>query len=142
MPNLSPLEMHAWQGFLHTHAAIWKALDAALAEDELSMPAYELLHTLQEAGDAGLRMTELAKTLRFSSGGLTRLVDKLERRGTVERRRCPVDGRGFEAVLTPTGKRELRRVHAKHVRQVRSHFLDRLDPTDLEALTRIWAKLA
>jgi len=134
--------MHAWQGFLHTHAAIWKALDAALAEDELSMPAYELLHTLQEAGDAGLRMTELAKTLRFSSGGLTRLVDKLERRGMVERRRCPVDGRGFEAVLTPAGKRELRRVHAKHVRQVRSHFLDRLDPTDLEALTRIWAKLA
>lgn len=142
MPNLSPTEMRAWRGFLHTHSAIWKDLDTALAEDDLSMPAYELLLTLQEAGDAGMRMTELARTLRFSGGGLTRLVDKLERRGSVERRRCPIDGRGFEAVLTPAGKRELRRVHAKHVRQVRAHFLDRLDPTDLEALTRVWTKLA
>ncbi len=142
MPNLSPMERRAWRGFLDTHAEIWKRLDALLAQDDLNMPAYELLFTLQEAGDAGMRMTELARTLRFSGGGLTRLFDKLERRGSVERRPCPIDGRGFEAVLTPAGKRELRRVHAKHVRQVRAQFLDRLEPDDLEALARVWSKLA
>ena len=142
MPNLSPTEMRAWRGFLHTHAEIWKNLDDALVEDALSMAAYELLLTLQEAGGAGMRMTELARTLRFSSGGLTRLVDKLERHGFVERRRCPDDGRGFEALLTPAGKRNLRRVHAKHLRQVRARFFDRLQATDLEALARVWTKLA
>ncbi len=142
MPNLSPLEREAWRGFLHTHAAVWKALDAELAKDDLSMPAYELLLTLQEAGDGGVRMSDLARTLRFSGGGLTRLVDRLERQGYVARRRCPEDGRGFDAVLTPSGERDLRRVHARHVRHVRTHVLDLLDDDDLRAMARVWAKVA
>lgn len=143
MLSLDDTEKRAWRGFLHAHDALWKALDAELAKDDLNLPAYELLTTLQEAGQrrGGVRMTDLARTLRFSGGGLTRLADKLERQGFLERRRCPEDGRGFEAVLTEGGARRLRRVHAKHLREVRRRFLDKLSPDELTLLADLWERL-
>jgi DNA-binding MarR family transcriptional regulator len=139
MLSLNDTEKRAWRGFLHAHDALWKALEAELAKDGLNLPAYELLTTLQETG--GMRMTDLARTLRFSGGGLTRLADKLERQGFLERRRCPEDGRGFEAVLTESGARRLRRVHAKHLREVRRRFLDKLSPAELTLLADLWERL-
>lgn len=142
MPQLSDTEMQAWRGFLHTHDALWKTLDSALAREfGLSLPAYELLLTLEEAGEAGLRMTELARSLRFSGGGLTRLVDRLQQAGLLQRRRCQADGRGFEVLLTPGGRQLLKRVHARHLRAVRRHFLDRLTREEQASLAAIWQRL-
>ncbi len=142
MSRLSNTELRAWRGFLHTHDDLWKALDARLANDfELSLPGYELLLALEEAGDGGLRMAELAKRLRFSAGGLTRLVDKLQGKGLAERRKCEADGRGFDVHLTAAGRRHLRRVHVKHLEAVRALFLDKLTPGEQAALAEIWDKL-
>ncbi|PNY81158.1 MarR family winged helix-turn-helix transcriptional regulator [Deinococcus koreensis] len=140
MLNLTPTEKQAWRGFLHTHDSLWKALDAELGKDELNLPAYELLTTLQDTGLSGMRMTELARSLRFSGGGLTRLADKLQRQGLIGRRRCPEDGRGWEVYLTSVGEEKLRRIHARHLREVRSRFLDRLSPQETELLAGIWRR--
>lgn len=140
MPNFTDVEMRAWRGFLHTHDTVFRALDSDLAEDGLNLPAYELLVTLQEAGPDGVRMADLARALRFSGGGLTRLADRLERQGLIERRRCPHDGRGFEARLTSSGSSKLKRVHVKHLRQVRARFLDRLSTAEAETLAAVWSK--
>ena len=48
-------------------------------------------------------MGELAERLLLSRSGITRLVDRLQRQGLVERHRCSDDGRGFFAVLTDAG---------------------------------------
>lgn len=140
--KLSNTELRAWRGFLHTHDDLWKALDARLASAfDLSIPGYELLLALEEAGGGGVRMAELAKRLRFSAGGLTRLVDKLQDAGLTERRKCEVDGRGFYVHLTLAGRRHLRRVHVKHLEAVRALFLDKLTPGEQAALAEIWDKL-
>jgi DNA-binding MarR family transcriptional regulator len=139
MLKLSETERLAWHGFLVTHDALWKALEAELARDDLNLPAYELLNTLQEAG-GGVRMSELAHKLRFSGGGLTRLAERLERQDFITRRRCPDDGRGFEAVLTEAGKQRLKRVDAKHLREVRMRFLDKLSPDEITLLADIWQR--
>lgn len=142
MPQLSDTELRAWRGFLHTHDTLWKTLDTDLAREfDLSLPAYELLLSLEDAGETGIRMTDLARSLRFSGGGLTRLVDRLQQGGLLERRRCATDGRGFEAVLTPEGRRLLKRVHVKHLQAVRALFLDRLTPEEQATLAAIWDKL-
>ncbi|SEJ51268.1 DNA-binding transcriptional regulator, MarR family [Deinococcus reticulitermitis] len=141
MLTLSPPEQLAWRGFLHAHDALWKALERGLEADGLNLPAYELLTTLEEAGEGGMRMSDLAARLRFSGGGLTRLVDRLEGAGFVQRRRCEADGRGFEVTLTPEGRSRLRRVHARHLREVRALFLSRLTPQEIEVLGQVWKKL-
>jgi DNA-binding MarR family transcriptional regulator len=87
-------------------------------------------------------MTQLARTLGFSGGGLTRLADKLLQEGYLERRRCDADGRGYAALLTPAGRVKLKRVHVKHLRAVRSLFLSRLTGDEQNALAAIWQKLA
>lgn len=141
MPNLTTTEMNAWRGLLDTHSTLTRALDAELAADGLSLIEYSVLVRVQEAGRAGIRMTELAIHLGLSGGGLTRLADRLEKKGFLARRRCSVDGRGLEALLTDEGKKKLKRVHVRHLRAVRLSFVDRLTHTDIESLAAIWPKL-
>ena len=107
----------------------------------LTLTAYEVLLLLEEAGPDGMRMTQLAESLGFSGGGLTRLADKLQQEGYLERRRCDADGRGFEALLTPAGRVKLKRVHVKHLRAVRQLYLSRLTTEEQTLLAGIWAKL-
>src|SRR5579875_1222067 len=98
--KLSDLEDAAWRGFLLTHDRLWRALEAGLAPLNVSMAEYSVLALLGEAGPNGLRMSDLAARRLMSTGGFTRLADRLEQRGLIERRRSTVDGRGSEAVLT------------------------------------------
>ena len=50
-----------------------------------------------------MRMAELAEQLVFTRSGITRLIERLERRGYVERRECSDDARGVNALLTEQG---------------------------------------
>jgi len=140
-PRLSELEHEAWQGFLYTHDHVWREIEAGLAPLNVSMAEYSVLALLGEAGRNGMRMSELARRRLMSTGGFTRLADRLERRGLIERRQAADDARGFVAVLTPEGRNVLRRAWRQQYADLRRLFLDRLDDDDLRHLARIWAKL-
>ena len=71
----------------------------ALAVD-LPLTSYEVLINLQAAPGRRRRMAELADGVLLSRSGTTRLVDRLERDGLLERDVCDSDGRGCFAVLT------------------------------------------
>ncbi|TDC69211.1 MarR family transcriptional regulator [Actinomadura sp. GC306] len=105
------------------------------------MAEYSVLSLLGRAGRSGMRMSELARDRLMSTGGLTRLADRLERRGLIERRRAAGDGRGYVAVLTADGRNLLRKAWKQQHADVRRLFLDRLDDDDLRDLTRIWSRL-
>jgi DNA-binding MarR family transcriptional regulator len=140
--NLSALEDAAWRGFLLTHDRLWRALEAGLATLDVSMAEYSVMALLGEAGPSGMRMSELAERRLMSSGGFTRLADRLERRGLIVRRPSAADGRGSEAVLTKAGRALLRRAWRKQYAQLRELFFDRMDENDLTKLADIWARLS
>jgi DNA-binding MarR family transcriptional regulator len=100
-----------------------------------------VLVQLASAPDHMLRMSELAEAVLLTRSGLTRLVDRLERRGLVERRKCRSDARGFFAVLTDDGLRRLEEVLPTHLAGVRRLFLDRLEPDELERLAATWKRV-
>ena len=81
-------------------------------------------------------MSELAEQLLLSRSGITRLADRLERQGLIERQRCPEDGRGLFAHLTPAGEAKLAGARPTHLAGVRRHFLDRLSWTS----SATWAR--
>jgi DNA-binding MarR family transcriptional regulator len=139
--NLSAPEDAAWRGFLLTHDRLWRALEAGLATLDVSMAEYSVLALLGEAGASGMRMSEIAERRLMSSGGFTRLADRLERRGLIVRRPSAADGRGSEAVLTKEGRALLRKAWRKQHAQLRELFFDRLDENDLAALADIWTRL-
>ena len=126
---LAPAELRAWRGMLRAHAALAKALDAQLeAAHGLQLSSYEVLMYLADAEDERMRMCDLASSILLSRSGLTRLVDRLQREGLLERVACSDDARGQFAKLTPAGREKLRAARATHLAGVRAMFLDLFTP--------------
>ena len=142
-PSPDPDSLAVWRAYLRGHATVTRALEAELiAEQRLSLAAYDVLVQLADAPEHRLRMTELADAVLLSRSGLTRLVDRLERVGLVSRSRVREDGRGVAATLTERGVERLRRASRTHQDGVMRHFGDRLDESDLAQLRRISQRLA
>jgi DNA-binding MarR family transcriptional regulator len=139
---LSEQELRAWRGLLRVHASLVKALDAELeADHRLAVTTYEVLLYLSEAPGGQMRMHDLASRVLLSRSGLTRLVDRLERDGLLERKTCESDARGAFAVLTPRGRDKLTAARHTHLEGVRRHFLEHLSDSELDALGDIWARV-
>lgn len=130
--KLTDAEMAAWQALLHAHEQVTRKLDAELrAEHRLGMSEYDVLLRLARAPERKLRMTELAERIMFSASGLTRVVDRLESEGLVERRRDADDARVVHAGLTGKGRETLRAAARTHLRGIRQHFTGRLSQSQL-----------
>ena len=133
---LSEPELRAWKALIDVTTGVMATLDVELrAEHGLSIGEYEVLARISEAPEHFLRMTDLAAQLKLSPSGITRRIDGLVRDGLVERRPCPSDRRGSNAVLTEKGMRRLREAAPTHVRGVRSHFVDQLSERQLANLS-------
>ena len=127
----------AWSTFLRAHARVRRELEHELeAEQDLSLADYDLLHELAVADGRRLRMSELADRLALSRSGATRLVDRLEAAGLVDRHACATDRRGYWAIVTDAGIGRLRAATPTHVRGVCAYFINRIPPAELEQLQR------
>jgi DNA-binding MarR family transcriptional regulator len=136
-------QLSAWRSFLRAHATVIRVLESELvAEQDLSLAAYDVLVQLAEAPERRLRMTELADAVLLSRSGVTRLVDRMESAGLVLRCRVASDGRGVAAQLTEAGLSRLRVASRTHLAGVLRHFVARLTEDDLAALERISRRLA
>src|SRR5580765_3066627 len=138
---LSDCETAAWMAFISTVEPLRAALDADLQPHGLTLGDYEVLAFLSDSDDHRLRMTELAGRLRLSPSGLTRRIDGLVRQGYVERVSCPSDRRVAYASLTDAGYERLKEVAPLHVASVRRHFLDGLDPEQMEVVAAVFCAI-
>jgi DNA-binding MarR family transcriptional regulator len=139
---LSPRELRAWRGLLRVHATMVKALDAELERAHgLSVTSYEVLLYLNDSPGGRLRMHDLATSVLLSRSGLTRLADRLEREGLIERRACEADARGSFAVITEAGREKLATARPTHLDGVRRHFLSHLTPEEQDALGDTWERV-
>ena len=140
--ELAPEELAAWRGLLRVHSALVKALDAELiAGHALPLTSYEVLINLQAAPGRKRRMAELADGVLLSRSGMTRLVDRLERDGLLERDQCTDDGRGTYAVLTDKGEALLHDARRTHLDGVRERFLRHFEPDELRTLAELWNRV-
>ncbi|HEX2753950.1 MAG TPA: MarR family winged helix-turn-helix transcriptional regulator [Candidatus Limnocylindrales bacterium] len=133
----------AWRSFLTAHARITRRLDEELqVAHGLSLAEYDALLQIAHAPGRRVRMNVLAERVILSRSGITRLVDRLEAAGSVERAACTTDARGQEAVLTPLGLERLRSAATTHLDGVRRYFLGRLDAADLAGLEASLGRVA
>jgi DNA-binding MarR family transcriptional regulator len=136
----SEAEFGAWRGLLRLHAAVTGELQGELAEEHgISLAEYGVLITLVTEPD-GLRMADLAARRLITPSGISRVVDKLERRGLVARNEDPADRRGFLTVLTEKGVRKLREAQVTHHARVRERYLERLSEREQKTLGRLLEK--
>jgi DNA-binding MarR family transcriptional regulator len=133
----------AWIGLLETHRRLSRELDAELeARHGLSVSGLELLGRLARAGERPLRLSELAEQAGLSLSRVSRIFERLERRGLVARHACPTDGRAVHARITPEGLGLLRRAQATHFAGVEERFFRYLSQEEIAALARVFARFA
>ena len=139
---LNAAEMKAWRRYIIASRRLLEALDDDLAAHDISMSDYEVLAQLSEAPDRRMRMSELAEVAMISRSRLSHRIKVMEKAGWVKREACPIDKRGYFAVMTPKGWKAIVAAAPDHVASVRVRFLDALDKGDQKVLAEIFEKVA
>jgi DNA-binding MarR family transcriptional regulator len=95
----------AWRDLAASYAATWAALEHELSKRHgLGVSEFEVLDRLAERPERNFRAQELAGAVHLSQSALSRLIDRLEKHGLVERCLCGEDRRGIYVTLTPAGQ--------------------------------------
>jgi len=116
-------EKSAWPVLITANRRLVDRMEAELAGAGLpELTWYDVLWTLERAPDHRLRLHELARDVVLSRSNLTRLVDRLEEAGLLERERSKEDRRGYFAVLTPQGLAMRRRMWPVYERAINTWF--------------------
>jgi DNA-binding MarR family transcriptional regulator len=105
-------------------------------QQELGIPLtfFEVLLRLGRSEGDGVSLNALAAQVSFSSGGFSRLVDRMEARGLVERRPCPTNRRSTLVAVTTSGRAVLDDAVRVHADGLRRHLLDALEPRSVAEL--------
>ena len=89
---------------LTTEAMRWR-FHEAFAEADLTLQQYNVLRILRGAGKDGLPTLDIAERMIERTPGITRMIDRLEKKGLAERRRSTEDRRQVLCHLTPEGRK-------------------------------------
>jgi DNA-binding MarR family transcriptional regulator len=132
----------AWYRMLQVSRLVLRELDRSLdREHRIGVNEFDVLITLDNAPERRLRMTDLAGAVMLSSGGLTRLVGRLEERGLVERVQDADDARSFQATLTAAGARRLADARVTHDAVIDDLVASRLTTRQLDSLAHSLARV-
>jgi MarR family transcriptional regulator, 2-MHQ and catechol-resistance regulon repressor len=104
--------LRLWVVLSRARESLVEHLHADVARHGLTLMEFGILEVLYHKGP--LLLGEVQRRILVSSGGVTYLVDRLERKGLVERRACQDDRRARYAALTPEGEELIGRVFPEH----------------------------
>ncbi|MFI6579028.1 MarR family winged helix-turn-helix transcriptional regulator [Nocardiopsis sp. NPDC050513] len=104
---------------------------------DMAGPWFEVLIRLQRTPGHRLPMSRLAREVSLSTGGFTKLADRLEREGYLERASCDSDRRVVYATLTDAGLAFIGEVRVKHVERLREHVLGPLGADGVRQLAAL-----
>jgi DNA-binding MarR family transcriptional regulator len=126
----------AWRAMLNAHAAMTQTIEHALNEAGLPPLAwYDVLWSLYRAPGKRLRAGELAASVvTITRSGLTRLVDRMEEAGVLERRASTNDRRVVEITITAEGRSLLRRMWPVYARELERHWVRALGEREAEVV--------
>lgn len=126
---------------VEAHSHLGKQLGRSL-EQQVGVPQawFEVLLRIRRADGGQVGMSALAQQVALTSGGITKLIDRMVSAGLVERVPCPTDRRVYFAALTPQGRDTLGRAVSVHAADLRQVFAD-FDEQDLSALDALLDRL-
>jgi MarR family transcriptional regulator, 2-MHQ and catechol-resistance regulon repressor len=127
--------LHLMTLIVRTHRRLTDQLGREL-EQNVGIPLvfFDVLIHVGGAPESRLTMSRLSSDVALTTGGVTRLVDRMVEAGLVARENCPNDRRSIYVVLTPQGRAVLERAIAEHIDGIDRHLVTHLDDTERAAL--------
>lgn len=117
-------EQEAYLSLLRTTEALQASVEARLKEFGLTGTQYNALRILRGAGPEGLPCSEIGERMITRDPDVTRLLNRLEKRGLVTRTRAKADRRVIYGKITAAGLKLLREIDEpleKYGREILKH---------------------
>ena len=132
-----------WRAMMISFTRINAVLSTEMDEEsEISLDWYSILLMLSQADGGAMRASDMADQIGLSRSATTRLVDRLEYDGLVERRACGSDRRGTFVGLTAKGEETFISAGRIHLRGIDEHVGAHLTAAEAKQLTSLLTKLA
>lgn len=132
-----------WRAMMIAFTRINAVLSTEMDEEsEISLDWYSILLMLSQADGGAMRASDMADQIGLSRSATTRLVDRLECDGLVERRACGSDRRGTFVGLTAKGEETFIGAGRIHLRGIDEHVGAHLTAAEAKQLTSLLTKLA
>ncbi len=123
-------------GLLRTSDLVRRQLAQVVEPLGITLQQYNVLRILRGAGEAGLPTLEIVERMIEQAPGITRLMDRLEAKKLVRRKRCDADRRQVLCWITPPGLELLGRLDAPMLAADEA-ILGRLPIRKIETLIRV-----
>jgi DNA-binding MarR family transcriptional regulator len=143
MPDALPSDavIRAWTRLVRAQQTVLAAVEAELkAAGFPPLAWYDVLLELSRA-DAGLRPFALEQALLLAQYNLSRLLDRLEKAGCIERRTCAEDGRGQIVAITPSGRALIKRMWPTYRAAIARHLGAKLSEDEAARLASLLGRL-
>jgi MarR family 2-MHQ and catechol resistance regulon transcriptional repressor len=131
---------------VHVFLVLWKAAsavqsyaEASISDLEMCASDFAVLEALLHKGP--LPVNEIGKKILLTSGSITVAVDRLEKRGLVERRAHGTDRRARVVHLTKEGRKLITRAYAQHAADLERLASTSLTTTERATLIRLLKKI-
>jgi DNA-binding MarR family transcriptional regulator len=111
------------------HQTSWRTYVSFIGENKIRPGLFSLL--ILTRSNPGIAQIELGTHLGVDKASIVALLDRLERAGLIERRRCTRDRRRQGIFLTEAGSAELEALMGQ-VRQLERHMASRFNKLELE----------
>lgn len=135
-PRFDSPEQEVFLGLWRTYDCLKALEDELFDRHDLSAQQYNVLRLLKAARPGGLATLTLAGRLISRAPDITRMIDKLERRGLVVRDRPPANRRTVQVRISDAGLNLLRDL-AGPLREVHRRQLGHLEEHQLRQLNRL-----
>ena len=124
---------------LRTADLVRRGIATIVEPYSITVQQYNVLRILRGAGDRGLPTLEIAERMIEQTPGITRLIDRLERKQLVLRERCETDRRQVFCRITSDGLKLLADLDAP-IRSMDKWALAALPPRDIAQLIALLDK--
>jgi DNA-binding MarR family transcriptional regulator len=141
MASCDDKRIHAYGVFLEAQARLTKVFDQSLRESVgFGQGWFEALLRIERSGGS-MTMGTLADQVSLTSGGVTRMVDRLAEAGYAERRDCETDRRVQYVAITEAGRAKLMEGIEHHLQDLDREYVGRMSEDELEVVTRVMDRL-
>jgi DNA-binding MarR family transcriptional regulator len=135
--------MGAWSRLIRAQQNALGGVETALKKEGFPpLVWYDVLLELERAPGGSLRHKDIEREMLLQRYHVSRVVERMEREGLLERQACPDDARGAVAVITEKGKALRRRMWPVYAAAVDRHFARHFTSREIEQLGNLLSRLS
>jgi len=135
------LATDAWESLLRSQVAVMRELHKEPVFKKVGSREYDVLFNLSRCPTGWLRLNELNDNVLLTQPSISRLVERLEARGLIQRKTPDDDKRGVLIGLTDAGAALQKEVGRAHVQNIMHIMEDALSDDEMATLLELTTKL-